>query len=121
MLKILVVDDEEAVLKIISQVLKTAGHNVEEARDGADGIKKFNECDFDVVVTDLFMPLCNGNELAKHVCNAGKKIPVIGITGSPENIEKSCFDIVLIKPFPLKVLTECIKAIEGDGKLLEAG
>jgi CheY-like chemotaxis protein len=117
MLKILVVDDEEAVLKIISKVLKTAGHNVEEARDGADGIRKFNEYDFDVVVTDMLMPLCNGDELAKHVRNAGKDIPVIGITGTPEKIEKSCFDVVLVKPFPLKVLTECIKAIDGDGKL----
>jgi CheY-like chemotaxis protein len=116
MLKILVVDDEEAVLKTISMILKADGHDVKEARDGADGIKKFNEYDFDVVVTDLFMPFCNGDKLAIHVHNAGKHIPVIAITGSPEKIEKSCFDIVLIKPFPLKVLAECIKAIEGDGR-----
>jgi CheY-like chemotaxis protein len=117
MLKILVVDDEDAVLKIISKVLKTAGHNVEEAVNGAEGIRKFNEYDFDVVVTDLFMPLCNGDELAKHVRNAGKDIPIIAITGTPDKIDKSCFDIVLKKPFSLKTLTGCIKALEGDGKL----
>jgi CheY-like chemotaxis protein len=45
MLKILVVDDEEAVLKIISKVLKTVGHSVEEAVNGAEAIRKFNECE----------------------------------------------------------------------------
>jgi DNA-binding response OmpR family regulator len=113
--KILLIDDDEELLDLISMVLMDAGHYVVTARDGEEGIKKFNELYFDVVVTDLMMPLCNGDEVARHVRKAGRNIPVIGITGTPWDIELGYFDIILKKPFALKILVENIKEVMNKG------
>jgi two-component system, OmpR family, response regulator VicR len=111
MLKILVIDDEEQVLDIISLVLKTLGYNVVKARDGQEGIRKFDESFFDIVITDFNMPFYNGDEVARHIHNANGDFPIICITGAPEDIDFNCFDIVLGKPFSFTELAESVKKI----------
>ena len=112
MLKILVIDDEETVLDSISLVLKNAGYQVVKARNGEEGIRIFDQYSFDIVITDFFMPVCNGNQVAKYIRNNRKTTPVIGITGTPEEADFSCFDIVLKKPFSLKKLIEHINILK---------
>jgi DNA-binding response OmpR family regulator len=112
MLKILVIDDEEEVLDMVSLVLKTTGYYVVKARNGEEGIKKFDELSFDIVITDFNMPFYNGEEVARHVRSASRNIPTICITGKPENIDQSDFDLVLEKPFSLKKLVEYIRLVE---------
>jgi CheY-like chemotaxis protein len=109
MLKILLIDDEEEVLNTIAGILQTVGHNVVKAKNGVEGISRFNEYSFDLVITDLFMPLANGDEVAKHVHTAEKKVPVIGITGTPQDMDRTCFDKVLEKPFMFEDLMESIR------------
>lgn len=119
MLRILLIDDEETVLDTISFILKTEGYQVVKARNGEEGIRKFDELPFDIVITDLIMPLCNGNDVARYVRSSGRSIPIIGITGTPEDVVKSCFDIVLKKPFSIKKLVGHIKEIENGSKELK--
>ena len=111
MINILVIDDDEAVLDNISLVIKSVGYRITKASNGEEGIKKFDQSVFDVVITDLFMPLKDGNEVARYIRDAGKNIPIIGITGMPEHIDPAFFDKVLKKPFSLKELIAYLKEI----------
>jgi CheY-like chemotaxis protein len=120
MMTVLVIDDEEEVLDSISLILKAVGYHVVKARDGEEGIRKFHEHSFDIVITDLFMPSCNGDEMARHVRREGKGIPVIGITGNPWDMDLGCFDIVMKKPFSLKKLVEYIKTVGSPEERVKA-
>jgi len=109
---VLVIDDENGILQIIRQALTKFGHNVETATDGQEGIRKFDDGSFDIVITDIRMPGIDGNGVVKHIRKSEKQsIPVIAISGTPWQMESSAFDMVLAKPFPLKKLVESIGSL----------
>ncbi|MFC1881230.1 response regulator [Thermodesulfobacteriota bacterium] len=109
---VLVIDDEIGILQIIRQALTKFGHNVETAADGQEGIRKFDDGSFDIVITDIRMPGIDGNGVVKHIRNSEKQfIPVIAISGTPWLMENNSFDMVLAKPFPLKKLVESIGSL----------
>jgi CheY-like chemotaxis protein len=110
MLKILLIDDEEEVLNTVARILQIAGHSVVKARNGKEGISRFDEHPFDLVITDLFMPIANGDEVARYVRTAEKRVPVIGITGTPQDMDRTFFDKILEKPFMFEDLITSIKA-----------
>jgi DNA-binding response OmpR family regulator len=109
---VLVIDDEKGILQIIRQALTKFGHNVETAADGQEGIRKFDDGSFDIVITDIRMPGIDGNGVVKHIRKSDKQsIPVIAISGTPWLMENNAFDMVLAKPFPLKKLVESIGSL----------
>jgi two-component system chemotaxis response regulator CheY len=65
MANILTVDDSPSIRQMIKVVLAPAGHNVVEAGDGAQGLAKAKATKFDLVITDLNMPIMNGMELIR--------------------------------------------------------
>ncbi len=108
---ILVIDDEKGILQIIRQTLTRFGHNVETAEDGQEGIQKFDDGNFDVVITDILMPGIDGNGVVQHIRKSARQsIPVIAISGTPWQLESNDFDMVLPKPFPLKKLVDSIRS-----------
>jgi CheY-like chemotaxis protein len=109
--KILVVDDGETIRNLISDILTNADFDVVTAKDGEEGFKRFNESCFDLVITDLVMPKCDGNEMAKNIRNAERNIPIVGITSTPGDFDQNYFDVVIEKPFSLEEFTKCIKSI----------
>jgi len=109
---VLVIDDEKGILQLIRQALTKFGHNVETAADGQEGIRKFDDGSFDIVITDIRMPGVDGNGVVKHIRKSEKQsIPVIAISGTPWQMESGAFDMVLAKPFPLKKLVESIGSL----------
>lgn len=113
MRSILVIDDEKMVLNVIETALTAYGYEVEIARDGLEGIRKFDEGVFDLVITDLIMPYVDGNGVVDHIRNSRKKeTPIIGMSGTPWVLERSSVDKVLTKPFPLRDLLEQVKVLE---------
>ncbi|MEE4606501.1 MAG: response regulator [Desulfobacteraceae bacterium] len=109
---ILVIDDEKGILQLMHEALTTYGHKVETADDGLEGIRKFDDGCFDIVITDVRMPVIDGNGVAAHIRKSEKQcIPVIGISGTPWLLEADNFDMVLSKPFPLKQLLNCIRSL----------
>ena len=77
-----------------------------------EGIRKFDDGSFDIVITDIRMPGIDGNGVLKHIRNSEKQfIPVIAISGTPWLMESNAFDMVLAKPFPLKKLVESIGSL----------
>jgi DNA-binding response OmpR family regulator len=112
MCTILVIDDEKGILRVIEEALTKFGHNVEIAADGFEGIQKFDDGSYDMVITDLRMPRIDGKGVVKHIRNSRKNsVPVIGISGTPWLIQDLGFDAVLPKPFPLRDLVESVNKL----------
>jgi CheY-like chemotaxis protein len=118
MFKVLIADDNKDFLEIMATMLTKVGYDVTTAGDGVEAIDRFNESCFDAIVTDLAMPRANGYELANHIHDTiSEAAPtVICITGSDEDIDRSCFDIVLQKPISIKKLIECLRNFENKRK-----
>ena len=112
MCTILVIDDEKGILHVIKETLTRFGHNVEIAIDGIEGIQKFDDGSYDMVITDLCMPRLDGKGVVRHIRNSCRNsIPVLGISGTPWQTQDSGFDAVLSKPFPLLDLVESVKKL----------
>lgn len=79
--KILVVDDEEDILKLLSAALGSEGYEVVTAIDGQEGMERFQESEPDLVVTDMKMPGKDGLQLLREIKESGSDIDVIILTG----------------------------------------
>ena len=109
MLRILVIDDETMLLDVLTLLLNKFGYHVETATNGKEGIQKFDTGRFDLIITDMRMPGIDGKSVVRHIRNSAQSfIPIIGISGTPWLLEDSGCDLVISKPFPLKVLIDSI-------------
>ena len=109
---ILVIDDEKGFLFVIHQLLTGLGYDVETAADGTEGIRKFDNGSFEIVITDIRMPGIDGTGVLEHIRKSDKRsVPVIAISGTPWLVGTSDFDKVLTKPFPLSQLVESIQSL----------
>ncbi|MGD9304986.1 MAG: response regulator [Desulfobacterales bacterium] len=112
MCSILVIDDEKGILTVIREILTKCGHRVEIAQNGYEGIQKFDDDNFDMVITDMRMPGLDGEGVVKHIRKSqNKSIPVIGISGTPWLLQNNGFDLVLPKPFQLKDLIDSVSRL----------
>ena len=118
--RVLLVDDEPSIIKIIGKGLQVAGYEVVTAMDGEEAMTKAQLANPDVILLDLMLPKKSGFE----VCAALKKdphyarIPIIIFTGKGQEMdEKLCrelgADAYLSKPHGAKALIEQIEAILG--------
>lgn len=105
--KVLVVDDNEDVLKTITKYLEQKNFHVVAVTNGLDALKMFEaeNGDFDLLITDLVMPSISGVAIISIVKERYPKVPIIAITGWGEHPEalatEAKADIVLEKPFEL--------------------
>ena len=79
--KILVVDDEADILKLLSTILAGENYEVSTAVDGQQGMDRFKEFDPDLVITDMKMPRKNGLELLREIKESGSHVDVMILTG----------------------------------------
>jgi DNA-binding response OmpR family regulator len=107
---VLVIDDEEGITEVIQEALSLSGYDVQTACDGNEGIQKFKDQIFDVVITDVMMPNTDGNSVVRYIRASGRRTtPIIGMSGTPLLLNDSDFDKVLFKPFPLQSLINAVK------------
>jgi DNA-binding response OmpR family regulator len=80
--RILVVDDDISILKLLKTLLLGAGHDVVTCDDGAEALHLLNTEPFDLVITDAIMPVISGYELIKSIRNESihKEIPIMMLT-----------------------------------------
>jgi DNA-binding NtrC family response regulator len=78
---ILFVDDHEVLARLSCEILEMQGYRAVSAYNGEDALRKFDENDFDILVTDFRMDGMNGLELARKVHEKNPAIPVIIVTG----------------------------------------
>jgi len=112
-LRILVVDDEKNVCKMLDDYLSDEGHKIKWVDNGADAIRLIRNEEYDLILSDLAMPIVTGYDVIKAV-NKLEKRPGVGvITGWDQKLkslkEKGLeVDFVLLKPFDLSALTRHI-------------
>lgn len=101
---ILIIDDERAIRKTLGEILSYEGYKVEEASDGEEGLKKFKEKNYDVVLCDIKMPKLDGIEFLDKAREANPDIPIIMISGhgtietAVEAVKKGAFDYISKPP-----------------------
>ncbi|HJT53235.1 MAG TPA: response regulator [Candidatus Angelobacter sp.] len=78
---ILFVDDHEVLARLSCEILEMQGYRAVSAYNGQDALRKFDEEDFDILVTDFRMEGMNGVELARKVHEKHPEVPVIIVTG----------------------------------------
>ena len=81
MAKILLVEDTDTVRLALSTLLKRDGHSVIEACDGAAAIQFLQNIQFDIVVTDMYMPGVDGVELIRHLRDSHPDVKIFAISG----------------------------------------
>jgi len=103
-LRVLVVDDEEAVLEVLGEMLLALGMKVTRAHGGPAGVEAIDREEFDAVFTDLGMPEVNGWDLARHARERSPRTAVVLVTGWGFQLEEGAaaargVDLVMAKPF----------------------
>ena len=115
MCKVLVIDDEQMILSMVKQALQRLDYAVETAHDGKTGIAKFDRGGYDLVITDIGMPDTDGHRVVNHIRNSShRRIPVIGMSGTPWKLNDHHFDEVLSKPFRLDSLMKTARTLTAD-------
>ncbi len=111
--KILAVDDERHIVRLVEVNLQRAGYEVVTAFDGREALEKVKSENPDLVVLDVMMPYMDGFEVLKHLKAdpATAEIPVILLTAKAQDADvfrgwQSGVDCYLTKPFnPMELLT----------------
>jgi DNA-binding NtrC family response regulator len=85
-IRILVVDDDEAIRELLKDYFQGLGYEITTAANGSEAVTMISQHDFDCVISDHVMPDMNGLELLEQIVKQGKKVPFLMITGYP-NIE----------------------------------
>lgn len=106
MARILVIEDDELLRKVLVKTLTQAGHSVVQAADGAQGLDMFQANPIDLVITDLIMPVREGVETIMALKRKIPELPVIAMSGGVSNAQlyldiasKVGADKILPKPF----------------------
>lgn len=113
--KILIVDDEETQIEILTEILLQSGFEVESACDGKDALTKLVSEEYDIAIIDEDMPYFNGSEIVKALKDErGEDLPIMfSLSFSNETILESKiksagFDHLLPKPFELDKFRELL-------------
>jgi DNA-binding NtrC family response regulator len=118
MAKILIVDDNPEVLKLIAEILETNDYEVETVSRGELAIKKLESNDYDLVLTDLMMPDMDGMQVLEQVKSRASRTMCIILTGhgtiksSVEAIKKGAFDYITKPVSPGELLIVVEKALK---------
>jgi DNA-binding response OmpR family regulator len=112
--RILLVDDEQAILTLLSYPLRKEGYEVVRAADGQEALARFAESAFDLVVLDVMMPKLDGLEVCRRL-RAKSSVPIIMLTAKAEEIDKVLglelgADDYITKPFSMREFRSRIKA-----------
>ena len=114
--RILVVDDDEAVRDIVCDVLTELGYAAEPAHDGADALDRFRPGRFRLVVTDFAMPTMNGLQLARRLRALEPAIPILVFSAAAATGPLAAFGITLIRKPDVEGLTGLIvRTLTGGG------
>jgi DNA-binding response OmpR family regulator len=121
--RILVVDDEPHIRRILVTILEREGFHIIEATDGSEGLAALEEQSFDFAILDFMMPGATGIEILEHIRASERHadLPVIILTAKGQDTDreaamKAGADDFLTKPFsPMKLLARIHRILEARG------
>jgi DNA-binding response OmpR family regulator len=114
-MKILVVDDEMNIRRVVREYAEFEGYEVEEAGDGMEAVAKAKESDYDLIIMDIMMPRLDGFSACKEIRKT-KNTPIIMLSARGEEYDKLFgfeigIDDYVVKPFSPKELMARVKAV----------
>jgi len=115
--RILLIDDDAAVLEVVALMLASQGHAVLAAGSGREGLARLERGEaVDLVLTDLAMPHMSGWDVVRAVKSSWPVTPVGLITGTPEHLaeQREVVDALIMKPVTLESLRQGIRQIEAS-------
>lgn len=123
--RILVVDDDESIRKVLTTILEEEGYTVETAESGREGIRKSNEKFYNLALIDIRLPDMQGTQLLASIGNTIPRMVKIIVTGYPSlqnaiEAVNSGADAYILKPFnvdeTLSIIREHLKKQQEDKK-----
>lgn len=125
MSNILIIDDEKAIRKTLGEILSYEGYKIDEAGDGEEGLKRFKEKAYDVVLCDIKMPKIDGMDFLEKSREANGDVPIIMISGhgtietAVEAVKKGAFDYISKPPDLNRLLITIRNAIDKTSLVTE--
>jgi two-component system, NtrC family, nitrogen regulation response regulator NtrX len=125
MADILIIDDEKAIRKTLTEILSFEGYKIDEAADGEEGLKKFKEKSYDVVLCDIKMPKLDGIEFLQKAADTSPDVPIIMISGhgnietAVEAVKKGAYDFISKPPDLNRLLITIRNAMERSSLVTE--
>src|SRR5215510_13361646 len=113
MARILITEDEDSLRSFVARALRLDGHETDEAADGAEGLEKLKEGAYDLLLSDIRMPVMDGIELAHQAKSAFPALKILLMTGYAEQRERAddlaekIVDVVS-KPFALPDIRKAV-------------
>ena len=113
MAKILITEDEDSLRSFVARALRLDGHETHEAADGAEGLEKLMAGPFDLLLSDIRMPVMDGIELAHQASSHFPEMKILLMTGYAEQRERAddlmtkIVDVVS-KPFALPDIRKAV-------------
>lgn len=116
--RILIVEDDTLVAWALAETCEAAGYSVTCAHNGNDGLTAFAAAPFDVVVTDLNMPGCDGRRMIRELRDEWPCLPIVVVTADPPaggvqvlNGDAPGVTVLLHKPMHANALLMALRAI----------
>ncbi len=115
-MRILVVDDEQLLVKGIKFNLENEGWEVDACYDGAAAVEQARSVRYDLIILDLMMPIMDGLEACMHIRQQDPSVPIIMLTAKSEDTDKLLgfefgADDYITKPFNILLLKARIRAL----------
>jgi len=111
--KLLIVEDDNETITLLESILSTLGFDVETAFDGLQGINKITNNSYDLILTDLDMPILNGYDMIEKTYSLEKNLNIIIISSyTKDYVTKNLNNdkiSILTKPFNINELIELTK------------
>ncbi len=126
MADILIIDDEKAIRKTLTEILSFEGYKIHEAADGEEGLKKFKDKTFDLVLCDIKMPKMDGIEFLEKAGEINADVPIIMISGhgnietAVEAVKKGAYDYISKPPDLNRLLITIRNAMDKSTLVSEA-
>ena len=122
MTRILVVDDDENVLKVLSRALERFGYEVLTAKDGRECVTMFQSSPTDLVICDIFMPRMDGLEVLMQLRKSHPDVKLIAVSGGGVRMKLDVLplaeilgaDATLEKPYDIDDLLRTIRRLISD-------
>jgi len=119
--RILVVEDEESVRDFVTRVLTMHGHSVLVAKDGAEAVELMDNHHFELLLSDIAMPMMDGISLALKVRASRPHIPIILMTGFADERQRAhnltlLIEALITKPFNMEQLLKVVDKALADSR-----
>ena len=125
MATILIIDDERSIRKTLTEILSYEGYKIDEAVDGEEGLKKFRDKSYDLVLCDIKMPKLDGIEFLEKAKLINADVPIIMISGhgnidtAVDAVKKGAFDYISKPPDLNRLLITLRNAMDKNSLVAE--